>query len=303
MAWGKFVDGLQKGVKERRDRGKELSVMSLPHLDDAIWGIQKRKLAIIGARPSNGKSALMRQMTLDFIMQNKNVLFFSFEETKENFIENLVSLYGMINNFDLVKGEVDTPKHNDAFNGIKNILIKEHLHIIETRGRTINDFERLVRQCKNVDCVMIDYIQLISSKGFGSEKQAYDEFIKKARELAKEIGCAVIIASQINRTTIQNKQVKPPMLQELKGCIHGDSMVGDKTIKERVDEEDYSPVPTVGGEKKPHKLIDVGEKKCRRIKTKSGKEIIISNDTQMLTEKGWVKAKHLKRGEKVYAKR
>ena len=226
MAWDTFMDGLKVRAKERRDRGKELSIMSMPQLDHSIWGIQKQKLCIVGARPSNGKSAFMRQMTLDFIMQGKNVLFFSWEETKENFIENLVSLYGLVDNFTLVKGEIDTPKHEEAYNGIRNILIKEHLHIIETRGRTVNDFERLCRQPKRVDCVMVDYIQLASSEGYGSERQAYDEFIKKARELAKELDCAVVVASQINRTTVQNKQVTPPMLQELKGSgvleEHGD---------------------------------------------------------------------------------
>jgi len=215
--WNDFLDSLSGDIKSRRDRGKELSITSMPHLDNDIWGIQKQKLTIVGARPSQGKSAFIRALTLDFIRQNKNVMVFSWEETKKGFIENLLSLYGLLNNFDIVTGKVDHKKQDNAVNGLKNILMKNNLHIVESRGRTVADFERLVRKPNNLDCVVVDYLQLIDTSSFGSEKQAYDEFLKKARSLAQELNFAIIIASQINRSTIQNKQVAPPMMNELKG--------------------------------------------------------------------------------------
>ena len=215
--WDAYFDGLKEDIKSRRDRGKDLSIMSMPSLDKDIWGIQKKKLTIIGARPSQGKSALLRAMTLDFIRQRKNTMVFSWEETKDGFVENLLSLYGLVNNFDIVTGNFGTEKHTEAINGLKNILIKNNLHIIERRGRTVGDFERLVRQAKNLDCVMVDYLQLIDTSGYNSEKQAYDEFLKTARSLSQELGFSIVVASQINRATIQNKQVTPPMMNELKG--------------------------------------------------------------------------------------
>ena len=229
MIWDKIIDGVRGEMKTRRDRGKELSVTSLPHLDHSIWGIQKGKLHIIGARPSQGKSALIRQITLDLIRGRKYTMLFSWEETREQLIQNMASLNGLAKNFDMVTGNINE-SHEKALEGLKPILSGNHLMVLEKRGKTVDDFIRLVEKPNKLDCVIVDYIQLMSTKGQGNAKEAYDEFLKTARDLAKDRycymkdrpvkekqPCAVVIASQINRATIQNKQVTPPMMNELKG--------------------------------------------------------------------------------------
>lgn len=301
--WGGLVDGMFTDIQSRRDRGKELSMMSLPRLDDMIWGLKRKKLTVIGARPSQGKSSLLAQIALDLIQADKKVVYFSWEETPEGLTQRMLNNYGKVDNFLTQSGQFGRKeKDHKAVAGLKNILMKNNLNIIGKRGRTLADFKRLIEQHKQVDCVVVDYIQLIDKKGSSTAKDAYDEFIQEARELAKERNCAMLIASQINRATVQNKQVTPPMMNELKGCIHGDSIVGGKRIQDIVENNNYFPVTSVGGKVTPSRLINVGDKKCLKIKTRSGKEIILSTDTKMYNG-NWIKSKDLKVGDNVYIKK
>jgi replicative DNA helicase len=218
MDWGNIVDNMFSEIQARRDRGKELSIVSLPLLDDMLWGLKRKKLTVIGARPSQGKSSLLAQIALDLIQADKKVLYFSWEETEEGLTQRMLNNYAKVDNMLTQSGRFGRKDgdHN-AVAGLKNILMKNNLHIIPKRGRTVGDFERIVRMPSQVDCVIVDYIQLIDKKGHRQAKEAYDEFVQAARELGKERNCAVLIASQINRTTVQNKQVTPPMMNELKG--------------------------------------------------------------------------------------
>ena len=61
---GTLIEPLIKDIA-KRNKTPEIQITLLPKLNDHIWGIRKRKLTVIGARPSNGKSAFAVQLCDD----------------------------------------------------------------------------------------------------------------------------------------------------------------------------------------------------------------------------------------------
>ena len=216
-----LIDTVHKDITDRNGKPKELPIPCLPQLDDMLWGIPKGELTVMGGRPSMGKTAVVLNFMLDWLIMRKNVMFFSWDDSKESVIRRLISLYGMIDNNLLKKGKFgNLESDTKAINGLKNILIKEHFYISDKRGRTVNDFERLVNMPKKVDVVVVDYLQLADTKGYAQERLAFNEFLLKAKQVARERNCGMVILSQMTRDSAsldKNGRVRPPMMHELKG--------------------------------------------------------------------------------------
>lgn len=206
-------------IYERWGRGKDLSIKSLPNLDNKIWGLKKKKLVVVGGRPSNGKSVLLLQMAWDFALQGKKVYFFTLEMTKEDCIERLWSLDQGIDNFLITTGKIGQLQHisehqqqRDDFNKRINT---DKLVFIEGYGKTFKEINTVIESFGDADCVIIDYLQMIKDKN--TAKQAIDEYIKNLRNYAITKNFCAIIGSQINRATHEQHKLRIPELHELKG--------------------------------------------------------------------------------------
>lgn len=203
-------------IKSRWKRGKELSITSLPTLDNILWGLRTQKLVIVGARPSMGKSTYMLQLAYDFAKQGKKVYFFTFEMTPAVCVERLMCSYNRTDNFLMNTGkiceEVNYEKKVKQFtDGFPDSLV-----IIDQIGRNIKQLiDTIEKLGSDVDVVFIDYIQLIKGIGNRSDKQTLDEYLTTLREYAIRRKFCAIVGSQINRDT-HTGAVKPPSMWELK---------------------------------------------------------------------------------------
>ena len=99
------------------------------------------------------------------------------------------------------------------------------------------------------------------------------------------------------------------MLSDLKECVTGDAKIkyrgGEKTIKdiyekqEKVEVKSFDVLEGTIKYRKAEKVIDTGFKECLRLKTKSGRTIVLSKDTPIFTNDGWIKAKDIRVGQRV----
>jgi len=200
----------------RKGKPQELSIFSLPTLNNKIWGFKKQKLNIIGGRPSNGKSVLMLQLAWDFARQGKNVLFFSLEMTKQTIVERIISKEIKINNQSLYTGNFDHNKYARRIMELKKDVDKINFVMSDTMGKTFDDIFRIIEKIKTpIDVVFLDYIQMVKNIG-KTKKEAIDDYIKKLREYAINKDFCAVVASQINRGTHNSATVTPPNLWELK---------------------------------------------------------------------------------------
>lgn len=201
-------------ILDKWGRGKDLSITSLPSLDNLIWGLRKRKLCIVGGRPGQGKSSFMAQLGWDFAKQGKKTVMFSLEMTEQVVIERLLCNECEINNYLVNTGSLvnEMDKYDpkiQAFYGAVN----EATLAINTTARTFKDIVATMKDIE-VDCVIIDYVQLIRTAG--DRRSALEEFVRDLREYAIDKNACVILGSQVNRTTHEGNKIRPPAIWNLK---------------------------------------------------------------------------------------
>jgi len=209
-----IFDGVKQDLKDRTSSPKLPT--GLEGLDKIIWGLHKKELMTIGARPSEGKTALAGQIAFNLADNGHNVLFISLEMSKEQIVERLFCLTCKIHNAELREGRMSdyTKSRIETFE-----KLIEHLPmlIVDNCGYTFEDVEKLVAHMNpRPDVVILDYIQLVSYGGYSSQYHAITEYFRKLKELAKKYNCAMVVLSQIRRMD-ERRQNRRPTMDELKG--------------------------------------------------------------------------------------
>jgi replicative DNA helicase len=199
-----------------RKRGSEpdLSLKTLPVLNKKIWGLKKQKLTLVGARTSHGKSAMALQMAYDIASQGKAVAYLSLEMYYTDLMERLFCLHQRVDNFELLTGKFDSYAKN--WSEFKDSLKNTPLAISDCIGKTWKEVDDLVDGFgSKPELVILDYIQNISG-GSVEMKSVIDEYIRHLREMAIHNDFAIVVCSQVNRTS-QESSSKEPQLHQLKG--------------------------------------------------------------------------------------
>ena len=211
----KILDWLEPLHARLKDRGTypELSISTLPRLNNKIWGIQKGKLTLIGARTSQGKSAFALQIANDLAMQGHGVLFLSLEMDAEDIVERIFcNEYGISNAY-LLRGHIH--RYQKEFEEFKEKIRDRKLVISDGIGWSWNEVYTFIEGLSVLPkIIIIDYVQTIRASG--DKREIIDEYVRKMRELAIRKNIAVVLVSQINRISQESKD-KKPQLHHLKG--------------------------------------------------------------------------------------
>ncbi len=303
----KTLPSLLSGAEtELKSRGEvpEVSISTLPKLNFLTWGLPKG-MTVIGARTSNCKSALGIQFALDFAQQGIDTVIMSLEMDETSIIERMFCNEMEINNFDLKRGWFKREPITSQWTTFKAKIETLPLLITCGIGKTfseVNTFIEILSPKPKV--VILDYIQM--AKALRNEREELSEYIRQFRALMVLNNMRGIVCSQVNRMVEKDNDYRP-RLENLKstGCIHPNSIVDGKTILERVEGKINEPITSYDILKKkmvkqiPSRYIHSGKKKCLLIKTKSGKEIILSKGTQLYDGKVWRQSKTYEVGEKI----
>lgn len=191
----------------------ELSLNMTPELNSKIWGIKKRQLTVIGARTSQGKSAIALQIAHDLSRQGHAVLFLSLEMTTSGIMERLFCHTREVDN-ELVERN-PLSRYRSQFEQFKTYCDGLNLVVNDCIGKKWDEIDSMLTELHTKPAVIIvDYIQTIAQIS-GSKKEVIDEYIRHFRELAVRKDFAAIICSQVNRTS-QETNDKKPALHQLK---------------------------------------------------------------------------------------
>lgn len=209
----KYLNKILPEIKKflfSRGSTPELPLKLMPLFSDFVWGIQRKCLTIIGARTSEGKSALAMQIAYDLAIQGKTVLFLSLETTVEKMGARLFCLHNKYNNTKAFRGGLNIePYQWDKF---ESEISEIPLIINDMLGKSWDDIDRVVRDSNiKPDMVIIDYIQTIAKKDGMNKKDTIDEYIRRFREMSIRHNFAAIICSQINRTSVEDSKNGPQL--------------------------------------------------------------------------------------------
>lgn len=230
------VDNAYKGIST-----------GIKDLDDTITGLNRSDLLLLAARPGMGKTSFALNIARNVaVTGKKRVAFFSLEMTKEQLASRLLSTEAMVSGVKLRSGKLDEDEWIRLIEA-GDILSKSQLYMDDTPGITVPEMKAKLRRLKDVDVVVIDYLQLMSSaKRIDNRVQEISEITRNLKIMAKEINVPVITLSQLSRASEQRAEHRP-MLSDLRdsGSIEQDAdivmfLYRPDYYKDNIDDEETS---------------------------------------------------------------
>ena len=203
-------------------------------LDQVFFGWQKSDLIIIAARPAMGKTAFVLSMAKNMAVNYKKpIAVFSLEMSDIQLVNRLLMNVTEIDGKVIKSGKLtqnDWTMLNAGITKLQEAPIyiddTPSLSIVELRSKA----RRLVRE-HNVECIIIDYLQLMNASGMMNNNTPREQEIslisRSLKGLAKELNIPIIALSQLNRALEGRTGAagKRPQLADLResGAIEQDA--------------------------------------------------------------------------------
>lgn len=194
-------------------------------LDRVLGGLQRSDLVILAARPGMGKSSLALGIADNASRRGANVVIFSLEMSKDQFVQRLTSMRSGIDSHRIRMKNL----HDDEWPIILetvNELTNQPIHIDDTAAQSVDAIRREARRLHMInplDLVVVDYMQLMAGKGDNREQEIAN-ISRNLKAMAKELNVPVLALSQLNRG-VESRADKRPMLSDLResGSIEQDA--------------------------------------------------------------------------------
>lgn len=225
-------------------------------LDRLTSGLNKADLIIVGARPAMGKTSFALNLARNAsVLAGKKVLFFSLEMTKEQLAMRVVSTEARIRGNKMRTGQLDEGdwlRLSTAAEAFANC----ELYFDDTSNITVNEMKAKVRRLRDVDLVVVDYLQLMKlGTRAESRVQEVSEITRNLKLMAKDLNIPVVVLAQLSRGTeghgVRNHR---PQLADLR---ESGSIEQDADIVLMLYREDYYADDTEGDIEKAVDTVDI----------------------------------------------
>ena len=196
-------------------------------LDKLITGLNKSDLVLLAARPGMGKTSFALNIARNVaVAQQRKTAFFSLEMTREQLVARLLSAEAHISSTKLRTGELD-PGDWERLGGACDILMNAPMHFDDAASITVAEIKSRVRREKNIELVVVDYLQLMHGNRRNDNRvQEISEITRNLKVMAKELAVPVVTLSQLSRATESSaRKNHRPQLSDLRdsGSIEQDA--------------------------------------------------------------------------------
>ena len=200
-------------------------------LDYRTAGMQPSDLILVAARPSMGKTAFVLNIAQHVAFKlDQTTAIFSLEMSKEQLVNRLFSLESRVDSQHLRTGNLSDAEWEKLIESA-GVIGKSNLIIDDTPGISISELRSKCRKYKlehDLKLIIIDYLQLMSGSGRGSDsrQQEISDISRSLKALARELSVPVVALSQLSRAVEQRPDHRP-MLSDLResGAIEQDADV------------------------------------------------------------------------------
>ncbi|MCC6266966.1 MAG: replicative DNA helicase [Dehalococcoidia bacterium] len=200
-------------------------------LDTLLTGLKRSDLVIIGARPSVGKSSFALGIARNAaIEQRAHVAFFSLEMSSEQLAIRLLSAESGVDSSRLRLGQ-NTELEERRVVAAAGRLSEANIWFDDSPMLTAAELRakarRLAGEAKQLDLIVIDYLQLMqgeSQPGRENRVQEISYISRTLKGLARELDVPIVALAQLSRA-IENRHPRTPMLSDLRdsGSIEQDA--------------------------------------------------------------------------------
>lgn len=226
----RVVENTENNAKSTDDiTGIDTGFRSLNHI---TLGFQPGNLIILAARPAMGKSAMAMNLAVNVASKNKDggagVAIFSLEMAAEQLTERLIACDSTLKLNFIKNGHFPNSSDWRRFSTSAAKLGELNLYFDDSATVKVSDIRAKCRKLaseKNLDFVVIDYLQLIEGDGTGYNQQEEISRISRSLKLmARELNVPVLALSQLSRA-VEKRDDKKPIMADLRdsGSIEQDA--------------------------------------------------------------------------------
>jgi replicative DNA helicase len=229
-----FVDDLCNPAADARGLSTGIG-----ELDDIIGGLKPGQLILVGARPSMGKTVVgVQAARATAIRAGLPALMFSLEMSENEVKMRICSSECDINmtrilNKQMTDHEKARLRDNRARLAAAPLFIDDNASHDITGMRTA---ARRIQQKHGLSLIVVDYIQLMTSKGSSENRvQEVSAISRGLKLLARELDVPVVAAAQLNRKN-EDRADKRPQLSDLR---ESGSLEQDADVVILIHRDDY----------------------------------------------------------------
>ena len=269
-----YFEDIDKHVKELTTTYNPIPT-GWKFLDDRTeGGLFPKTLTIFAGQVNVGKSIVLGNIATNMVLEGKNVLLISLEMSEFMYAKRISAQMTQIPHGDLktFTAELREQVKHIEKNLSSKLVIKEYPPKTVTVRQIDSYITKLKHKGFHPDIIVIDYINLIHPIGKGlNSYEAIKEIAEQLRAMAFKYNLPVVSATQLSR------------------CLATDTLVimSDDTIKKIVDLKIGDEIKGETSNVQVRYVYPVEKKKCYKIKTKSGKQIICSKEHVFPTNLGY----------------
>ena len=231
-----------------RDGGLDGVPTGFSELDAKLNGLRAGQMIIIAARPGGGKSTLAMDICRSCaVHNNKAAAYFSLEMNRTELSMRLLAAESRVFLDRMIKGELETRDWQEIARTLDKIS-QAPLIVDDSPNMTMGEIRAKSRRLKqqfDIQLIVIDYLQLLTSGGKSGEsrQQEVSEFSRSIKLLAKELEIPIVAVAQLNRDS-EKRNDKRPQVADLRESgsleqdadvvllIHREDMFNENTEKQ-----------------------------------------------------------------------
>lgn len=211
-----FSEKFVESVRESMDSQRPVGITSgIPGVDRLVGGLVPGELVVIGARPSNGKTALTMQILMNAAKNGNRSLMVSLEMKGEDLAQRVVCAGAGVSS-----KVIRTPESisEEDFGKLSAQLGKAEGHLInicEKRKATVRDIRsmaKILQMNGGLDVIAVDYIALVEPDDKALlRRDQITEIAKGLRAIGEDLRVPVVVLSQLNRKAGEDAKELPCM--------------------------------------------------------------------------------------------
>ncbi len=192
-----------------------------PDIDGHLSPLRPGNCMIVASRPSVGKTAFALNLAANVaFVQNEPVLFASMEMSRQELLDRLVAADARVDLTRITEGTFVPDDWAKLAEARARIEPNPNLYIDDSSSPTMLQIaakaRRVRAKCGSLGMVVLDYAELVGEHRDETEALRVGQIARGAKNIAKELGCVVVLLSQVNRAA-ELRLDKRPTLADLRG--------------------------------------------------------------------------------------
>jgi replicative DNA helicase len=242
-----ILETYEGGINAVLDPSKRVKGVSTGFLklDEMTGGLHPGDLFILAARPSMGKTAFALNIAQHVALRIKEtVAIFSLEMSKESLLTRMLCAAARVDSQKFRMGYLSQDERRKLNHSLME-LAEAPLYIDDTAGLHLMDMHAKLRRLKQerggLKMVIVDYLQLMSSRGrVENRNQEVSALSRGLKLMAKELNVPMVVLSQLSRAVETRQGDHRPVLSDLResGSIEQDADVVGFIFREEVYNRD-----------------------------------------------------------------